>query len=462
MVSSWPALSPAYNYYLAVLSVLISMLAAWTALDLAGRVAATRGGARLAWLIGGAMASGLGAWSMHYTGMLAFSLPVPVEYAWPTVLISLLPAVFAFTVAIFVVSQRTTEFLRTLAGGVLTGGGIAALHYTAMTAMRAPAMCRYSPGLVVLSVVLPMPICLMALRFRFLVPDGATGQRWSKSVAGLLLGAANPATHYVGMAAVTYARSATSPDLSHAVPISLISIGWVTVVPLMALGLALVSSLADRLQKQSELLNEVLEQEPLAVVLTDADNRVLRVNREFTRVFGYTPQETFGRRLDDLVVTDESRNAFQKHTELAIAHRQRVNTEGVRQRKGGSRLHVSVDRVPISLPGGRSAVYAIFREITGRKRAEEALSISEERWHSIFENSAVGITLADQRGLFIASNRAYQEMVGYTDEELRALTFLQLPSKRTARLTWRWSRSYGQVNSGGTSMRNVTVARMAG
>ena len=288
MTSPGLVIPASYDYHLVVLSVLISVLAAWAALDLAGRVAAARGGIRLAWLMGGATASGIGTWSMHYTGMLAFCLPVPVEYDWPTVLISLLPAIFTTGVAIFLVSRRRTEFFPALAGGVLMGGGITAMHYIAMAAMRLPAMCHYSPGLAVLSSVLPMPLCLMALRFKFLVSDGTTGQRWSKAGSALLMGAANPLMHYAGMAATTFTPSAAAPDISHAVPISLIVIEGFTVVPIMVLGVALVTSLVDRLQKESTLLHELFEQGPLAVVLTDADNRVIRVNGEFTRVFGYS------------------------------------------------------------------------------------------------------------------------------------------------------------------------------
>lgn len=66
-----------YDYRLVSLSVLIAICAAYTALDLAGRTTATRGRVRVAWLTGGAIAMGVGIWSMHYVGMLAFSLPVP-------------------------------------------------------------------------------------------------------------------------------------------------------------------------------------------------------------------------------------------------------------------------------------------------------------------------------------------------------------------------------------------------
>lgn len=78
-----------YAYGPVVLSVLIAITASYTALDLAGRVTASRGRARLVWLIGGATSMGIGIWSMHFIGMLAFSLPVPIRYDWPTVLLSL-------------------------------------------------------------------------------------------------------------------------------------------------------------------------------------------------------------------------------------------------------------------------------------------------------------------------------------------------------------------------------------
>ena len=70
------AIPATYDYRLVSLSVVIAIFASYTALDLAGRVTATRDQARLAWLIGGATAMGTGIWSMHYTGMLAFRKPV--------------------------------------------------------------------------------------------------------------------------------------------------------------------------------------------------------------------------------------------------------------------------------------------------------------------------------------------------------------------------------------------------
>src|SRR5437588_9145725 len=139
MTEAGTAMISSYDDRLVALSVLIAIFAAYAALDLAGRTTAARGRVRLAWLIGGAAAMGSGIWSMHYIGMLAFSLPVPVSYDWPTVLLSLLAAVFASAVALFVVSRRKMGLTRALAGAAIMGCGISTMHYTGMAAMRLPA-----------------------------------------------------------------------------------------------------------------------------------------------------------------------------------------------------------------------------------------------------------------------------------------------------------------------------------
>ncbi len=103
-----PALiSGQYDPALVALSVVIAIFASYTALKLADRTTASHGKARAVWMTFGAAVMGVGIWSMHYIGMLAFSLPIPVFYDLPTVAISLLAAVFASYIALFVVSRET-------------------------------------------------------------------------------------------------------------------------------------------------------------------------------------------------------------------------------------------------------------------------------------------------------------------------------------------------------------------
>src|ERR1700676_2315214 len=128
-----------YNYGLVALSVLIAMFASYAALDLAGRVTAAGGWTRAVLVLGGAGAMGTGIWSMHYIGMLAFILPIPVAYHWPTVLLSLIAAILASAIALYIVSRQQMSASQAILGSLLMGAGIASMHYIGMAAMRLPA-----------------------------------------------------------------------------------------------------------------------------------------------------------------------------------------------------------------------------------------------------------------------------------------------------------------------------------
>jgi PAS domain S-box-containing protein len=371
-----------YDYRLVALSVLVAILASYTALDLGARVTSSRGNERLWWMIGGAVSMGIGIWSMHYLGMLAFSLPVPVRYDWPTVLLSLLAGILASAVALFVVSRPAMGLLQTLAGGILQGGGIVALHYTGMASMRLPATCRYSPVPVTLSVVIAIVGSLMSLWLIFFFRDRPIGWSLRRAASALLMGAAIAGMHYTAMAAASFTSFATIPDVSHAVSIpSLGTAGFVAVSVMVPL-LTLLATLADRLQKESVLLNELFEQAPQAVALTDVHDRVVRVNKDFTRIFGYSPDEAFGQRLSHLIAREESQEEVGEFGNL-VRRGQRVDAEAVRQRKDGSSVHVSVARVPVTVPGEQIAGYAIYRDITATKRAERELQHSLEQLRAL-------------------------------------------------------------------------------
>src|SRR2546426_560880 len=227
-----------YNYALVALSVLIAMFASYAALDLAGRVTAAGGWTRAVWLLGGAGAMGTGIWSMHYIGMLAFLLPIPVAYHWPTVLLSLFAAILASVVALAVVSQQKMGWFRALTGSVLMGAGIASMHYIGMAAMRLPATCQFNSFLVVLSVVFAVLISLAALWIAFHFRNEKTGIGWEKLAGAVVMGAAIPVMHYTGMAAASFTASGMPADLSHAVSSSTLGTAGIAAATFVVLGLA--------------------------------------------------------------------------------------------------------------------------------------------------------------------------------------------------------------------------------
>jgi NO-binding membrane sensor protein with MHYT domain len=232
-----------YDYGLVALSVLIAIFASYAALDLAGRVTAARGWTRAVWVLGGAGAMGTGIWSMHYIGMLAFILPIPVAYHWPTVLLSLFAAILASVIALYVGSRQKMGAFRALAGSVLMGGGIASMHYIGMAAMRLSAVCHFNSFLVVLSVVFAVLISLAALWITFHFRDEKKGIDWGKAAGAVLMGTAIPVMHYTGMAAASFTPSGMPADLSRAVSISTLGTIGIAAVTWIVLGLALLTSL---------------------------------------------------------------------------------------------------------------------------------------------------------------------------------------------------------------------------
>jgi NO-binding membrane sensor protein with MHYT domain/putative methionine-R-sulfoxide reductase with GAF domain len=246
MISSNMMMTGWYNYRVVALSVLIAISASYVALDLAGRVAATRAWARLSWLAGGAVVMGIGIWSMHFTGMLAFNLPVPVSYNWPTVLVSLLVVIFASAVALYVVSRQKMGAAQILPGSLIMGGGIAGMHYIGMAAMRLAAVCQFDPILVSLSVVLAIVFSFGALLLAFDLREETRGTPSRRISSAIILGVAVSVMHYTGMVSASFMRSALHPDLSRAVSISLLGTAGIATVTLIILAVAMLTSFVDR------------------------------------------------------------------------------------------------------------------------------------------------------------------------------------------------------------------------
>ena len=249
-----------YDYGEVARSVLIAIAASYAGLDLAGRVTAAPGRVRLVWLGGGATAMGIGIWEMHFKGMLALHLPVPVEYHWPTILAALWVAILASAVALYVASRQKLGWVEASTGSVIMGAAIAGMHYMGMAAMRLPAISRFSPLLVIVSILLAILFSLIALLMAF---DLREETRWSvlrRLGSATVMGIAVSAMHYTGVSAATFFPG-PPPDLSHALGISPFGNSGVVTVTLIVIMAALITSSVDRRAgAEAQRLNQDLEQ----------------------------------------------------------------------------------------------------------------------------------------------------------------------------------------------------------
>jgi NO-binding membrane sensor protein with MHYT domain len=158
------AIFDTHDQALVALSVLIAVAASYTALDLAGRVRASAGWHRYAWLATAALAMGGGVWSMHFVAMLAFSKPdMAVSYDIRLTFLSLLIPILATAVGFLVMSRSHPTPTLLVASGLFMGLGIAAMHYTGMAAMRMAADLRYDRFWVAVSILIAIGAATVAL-----------------------------------------------------------------------------------------------------------------------------------------------------------------------------------------------------------------------------------------------------------------------------------------------------------
>jgi signal transduction histidine kinase len=249
-----------HDQRLVVLSILISLLAAFAARELLGRINEARGQLWLAWLAGTSVVDGIGTWSMHYTAKLACDLPVHMLFDWRMVLLSLLVGISGSAATLFVLARHKFGWGRAFLGSVLLGGwAVSGLHYVSMAAIVRPATQYHFSPLVIAAVILAMAISFAAIFLAFRFPANGPGRRLRKHGSSLLRGTINPVMHYTAMAGVTFSAG-QAPDSSHAVGIWSIGVVSISIVPVMVLVVGLITSLADRLQNQKTLLRRFSRQ----------------------------------------------------------------------------------------------------------------------------------------------------------------------------------------------------------
>jgi two-component system, cell cycle sensor histidine kinase and response regulator CckA len=472
-------MTSSYHLGFVVLSVLVAMLASFAALDLAGRVRSDTGATRLAWIAGGATVMGIGIWSMHFVGMLAFHLPVQIRYDIPLMLLSVVVAIAASLLALIIVTRPRVHIWTIIPGGIVMGVAIAGMHYIGMASIRTDARLSYSPSVVSLSVLIAIVASLVALwlTFRFR-SDLTTRGVLLKSLSAVVMGVAISGMHYTAMAAAHFAPGDRVAPSTYHINASGELGAAVVVSTILMIVLAVIGAIIDRsMQAQAVFTRELAERAALlskseqryrsvvdtaldAVVAMDSEGLIHDWNRQAETLFGWTRAEAMGQRMSDTIIPHRYRAAHEHGLKRFLETGQGpvLNTriEITALRRDGVEVPVELAITPAKTQSGWT-FNAFLRDLTERNKAAEAVRAGERRYRELFEDMPVGLYRSTLDGQLIDVNPAMVSMLGYPDREsllATAATALYVnPADRS-----RWS---GEIARAGV-VRNFDVRMRRG
>jgi signal transduction histidine kinase/CheY-like chemotaxis protein len=351
-----------YQPLLVVVSILVGILASYTALSLAMRVRQAQRRARYVWVAGGAMAMGSGIWAMHFVGMQAFRLPLPIGYDTTTTFVSWLLPVVASGLALWQLRYRTVRPRHLAASALLMGLAINAMHYTGMASMQMHPAITYSPWLFALSVAIAIGVSALALQIGMRMQEGARPRRMLQLAASVVMGGAIAGMHYTGMAAAHFAPGSVCGAALVGVDQDYLA-ALVTVTTVALLSITLLATIFDaRLEERNQTIAASLvaaaERQKLFLIeqqaRLDAEN-VSQMKDDFLATLSHELRTPLNAMLgwSQLLLQGGRDDAALKRGLSTIERNARAQSELIEDMLDMSRLlagKVRIDHVPLSPP----------------------------------------------------------------------------------------------------------------
>jgi two-component system sensor histidine kinase/response regulator len=389
-------LGPTYNAWGVLASVLIAAFASYVALELAQRERSPDRAEAIGWWLGGSVVMGTGIWSMHFVGMLAFSLPIALGYTHGLTALSWLAAVAASGVALWLAGRGELSGWRLAGGALAMGGAICAMHYTGMAALDMSPPIVWDPVLVAASAAIAVGASAAALRIFFWLRRVGGGRgRLYQLAAACVMGLAISGMHYTGMAAANFPASSVCRSAG---ALSGSGLGQlVTTASLLLLTLGLISAVLNtRMQRRSRTVEQsltaanvelqsrfqaVFEHAPSGFLLFNRQRGIAHCNAAAVKLFGAADRAALAGRSPWQPPLSPPAQADGRDGEAALLAllRRRVDTGESAQevewrfsRIDGTPFEARVSIV--ALDGDDEPEFcALIEDVTARKHAEAAL-----------------------------------------------------------------------------------------
>ena len=391
-----------WDISLVLLSVLVAMIGSFTALTHAQRMRASTGRVATLWMAAGSVTLGMAIWSMHFIGMLAFDLPIPIAYDLTLTILSVFPAIAAALLGFYVLREAIVRIRRIVVSGLLMGAGISAMHYTGMAALGMSPPISYDPPIFALSVAIAVIASWGALLMMYRGERVKLPALPRFMLGAAIMGLAISGMHYTAMSGAhihpgsvgidDYASHIEPNVLSALIVISALFwfVGGILAnwfdqhmarqnalalaqlekdhIELQARAAEQTAEITQSLRESEEQLRMTMRCAPDALLICEDDGRIVYANYNFTDLLQYDRGELYAMTVYDLVSANW-RERYRQEVGKILADSKRHVCEVHLVKKSGGKIPMELNAV--MLPNGR--IYGSFRDISERKLAEHKI-----------------------------------------------------------------------------------------
>ncbi|AVI61518.1 PAS domain S-box protein [Halomonas sp. GFAJ-1] len=418
-----------HNHGLMVLSILIAAGAAYVALALADSAKSRNmRNMRQLPILSGAIALGAGVWSMHFIGMMAFQLPIPVNYDFAVTIFSMLPSFIAAWYTLNLLSRGTINSTRLILGGVVVGSGIGLMHYSGMAAMMMDAELRYNPWWFALSIMVAIGLAMLALWISFGLRERLKlRSNQVRLIAAAVMGLAISSMHYTAMHAalfVGFVPDNISIDGHAQSNLALLVALVAIVIGLLVAGLNALVGYRRLYMKSSETtarLQAIFDTAVDGLITISEEGIILSYNKAAERILGYKAEQVVGCNVS--VLTPEPHRSHHDNYLKHYLHTGDAKIIGTGREVEA--VHQDGHIVPIRLAigesklHGRSTFVGFITDISERYAMEKALQQREEQYRTLMANIP-GSTFRcrdDAHWSVVFVSEAIEKLTGWTAHE---------------------------------------------
>jgi len=433
-----------YDTYLVIGSFLISFLTSFLAIAFASFIVWHKKNSSSLWLIGAALNMGLGVWAMHFVGMLALHIDVPVAFEPVRTILSALVAIMASYIAFWILlsADFKSNLERKLYGSIVLGSGVALMHYLGMDAMQMFPKIAYDPFLFTLSLFIAYIASFVGLSLFILSSQQEKHSLFSKTnlLSSIVIGLAVTGMHYTGMAAAEFDYASYCTVLDEGLQFGVLStIVIASIIAILLLSFMLLAyeqslelkehkqhkAMLDKvtievekrtaeLQRQTEMNDRLLETMDAIIIVLDSKGFVHQFNLAAQKITGYSLDDLKGKHIWDILIPAAQKDSVQEvFSHLASGMFPNKHQNDWVKKDGGC---VTIDWHNSALVDEHDNVVFVIGtgiDVTETLKAQEALTLS-----AVAFETQEAMVVTDSKGVILKVNQAFEEITGYPAQEI--------------------------------------------